>query len=358
MLKRNKVAFKFIVHFITQQILLLTALFIPAIPFLIFNGEVPNNQNLAVAAFFMYVLYCIFYGYYIAVPIINIINNLNKLSEGNYIASNKKSNLFFSKYLYKEVYEDLENLATTLQQNELNKIKFEEERYNWASGIAHDIKTPLTYITGYSTMLLEEKYNWNQGEKKEFLQQIKLKSEHIEDLIGDLTIIFQIEQNKLMIVKKEEINLIDFLKVIIKEIAILNPEYIYEFNSLENEIICCIDKKLFQRAITNLIINAVTHNPKGTKIIIDASIHANYIELSIIDNGNGMNQQAVNRIFEQYYRGTDTSIPSGGTGLGLSIVKSIVTMHEGTVEVESKLGYGTKFKVSIPYENKYSKPKG
>lgn len=108
------------------------------------------------------------------------------------------------------------------------------------------------------------------------------------------------------------------------------------------------DAGLLRRAFSNLLVNAVMHNPTGTEITIQ--VHCNtHIEVQIMDNGKGMDEQSIQHLFERYYRGTSTDVPTGGTGLGMAIVKQIVMTHQGTIDVKSQIGHGTSIIIRLPF---------
>jgi signal transduction histidine kinase len=107
------------------------------------------------------------------------------------------------------------------------------------------------------------------------------------------------------------------------------------------------DAGLLERAFSNLLVNAVSHNPIGTEIKVDI-VKNTYIDVLITDNGKGMDEQSINHLFDRYYRGTSTDTPTGGTGLGMAIVKQIINAHQGTVDVKSKIDEGTSVVVRLP----------
>lgn len=124
------------------------------------------------------------------------------------------------------------------------------------------------------------------------------------------------------------------------------------FESKVQDLEICIDTDLFRRAMNNLIINALTHNPPETKVTI--SIDTNSEKgacISISDNGTGITEEEQAELFNRYYRGTSTKEKPEGSGLGLAIAKQIITLHNGDIAVNSKLNEGTQFTIILPLEN-------
>jgi signal transduction histidine kinase len=114
------------------------------------------------------------------------------------------------------------------------------------------------------------------------------------------------------------------------------------------------DARLLGRAFSNLLVNAVVHNPAGTSITVRIQGNDAHVQIQITDNGIGMNEQSAARLFDRYYRGTSTDTPTGSTGLGMAVVKQIVTAHRGTVDVTSKIDHGTSVTVQLPRIEKSS----
>ncbi|NLZ54548.1 MAG: sensor histidine kinase, partial [Thermoanaerobacteraceae bacterium] len=128
-----------------------------------------------------------------------------------------------------------------------------------------------------------------------------------------------------------------------------NPKYgkrKISFNIGTEPIIFSFDKTLMQRAFTNLLYNSLVHNDEDTEIIINI-YKREKIYIEIEDNGKGIPEEDLGRLFERYYRGTDTGESHKGSGLGLSIAKQIIEIHGGTINVESILGVGTRFIVAF-----------
>lgn len=356
-LEDGRIVLRFTFSFIIHQFLLLLFVAIPALIYFyhehwdLTHPNVPNiHENaLIVCTVIFYVIYCVFYGYYVAYPMIKIILGIRKLTSDEYDSFKQKYRVNFSAHLYKEVFANLDFLSSSLKEEERKRKEFEEQRRDWAAGITHDLKTPLSYIQGYSNMLLSEDYDWTKAEQKNFLQIIRDKSEYTKALIDDLGLAFQVEDEDSIRLQKEKLELVESLRQVLAEIANYpNHHSNFELATDVNELYVLGDNKLLHRAFSNLLINSLTHNPDDVtiKVTIQGNQADNVIRIS--DNGKGMNEDEVAHLFDRYYRGTASDTHIAGTGLGMAIVKQIIDLHGGSIQVESKPGTGTSFIIKLP----------
>lgn len=271
----------------------------------------------------------------LANPIVSIMEGIRLLSKGDYT---KK---YSDKGLYKDVYSNIENLSNILKSNEIERKKIEKMREEWIVNITHDLKTPLSSIRGYSEILLDPEYDLSIEDRTKYAEVILDKSNYIESLISDLKLTYHLSNSNIALNKKDE-NLVDILRESV--IDILNhPKYEdveVNFESINEGIKLYCDSNLIKRAFANIIYNAIVHNPKGTKIEISINKDRG-IRVEISDNGKGISDEDLTKLFERYYRGTNTGEAHKGSGLGMAISKQIIEGHEGSIEVKSKLGVGT-----------------
>ncbi len=122
-----------------------------------------------------------------------------------------------------------------------------------------------------------------------------------------------------------------------------------EFESSIEEIIICADTGLLRRAISNLIVNALTHNPLETEVKVIVNLtKSGKVSVIVSDNGRGMGIEEQEEAFNRYYRGTNTEEKPEGSGLGLAVAKQVITLHGGSISVKSNIGQGTEFTVLLP----------
>ncbi|WP_334072611.1 sensor histidine kinase [Paenibacillus sp. A14] len=353
---KNKLVLQFTFHFLLNQLFLGFALAIPYITYTILVNVVQDSPVFKLDApnplivLITYLIYCFIYGYKAGYPLYEIIRNIKQLAEGEYAQRKEKSRGFFmSSRLYKDVKSNLDHLSSILQINETKRKEFERERQEWAAGITHDLKTPLSYISGYTDMLLSDQHQWSEQEKQKFLQLIRDKATYIHELIEDLGIAFRMDESAASHLKADPIDLVELIRRVTAEMLnmSISKDYSIQMTTYVNRLYVQGDAKLLHRAFSNLMVNAMSHNPPGTHIEITVHKTAS-AQVQIKDNGKGMDEQLVSHIFDRYYRGTSTGTHTGGTGLGMAIVKQVVSAHQGNIYVNSQVGQGTDIMVEIP----------
>ena len=253
--------------------------------------------------------------------------------------------------VFGEVYAALSEMDTELRRSDQLRIDTERVRREWITNITHDVKTPLSPIKGYAELLAENQIS-ESSEVQEYGKIILKNAVYTENLINDLKLTYQFEAGVIPL-SLQEIHLVRYIRELVIDL-INDPAFSkreIEFESAEDEVAVQIDSRLFRRAVGNLIINALTHNPPETKVFIRIERSGQgRVSILLRDNGTGMDEEEQAELFERYYRGTNTKEKPEGSGLGLAIAKQIVILHGGDITVKSKRNEGTAFRVSIPEE--------
>ncbi|MBS4958195.1 MAG: HAMP domain-containing protein [Clostridium sp.] len=227
--------------------------------------------------------------------------------------------------------------------------RLENMRSEFVANVSHELKTPLTSIKGFSETL---RYVDDAETKNKFLNIIDKEAERLTNLINDILILSNIENLHKMesgnFSPKEVIeNIIDIVRKQAEKKQI-NIEFINEFS---DEIIGSKDK--FHQLALNLIENAIKYSNENGNVKVVITSNNGYFIFKVIDDGIGIPQNDIPRIFERFYR-VDKSRSTRGTGLGLAIVKHIVKLFSGDITVQSKLGVGSIFTVRIKINNKFN----
>lgn len=296
-------------------------------------------------------------------PIIAMLSLVGEISAGRYNQPDayeklKRKNGKLKKryWLYKELITDIDSLSGQLKQTEIERGKLEQAKQDWVQGISHDVKTPLSYIVGYSSLLLSPDHSWTQEEQQSFLSQIYQKGKYIESLINNMNLSFRLDDATIPFpLQLSTFDLIAFMENLVADMANqqANAEYSLSLQALDTHLNIEADEQLLYRAIANLIGNAIRYNPNGTeiKVVVKRNGQGN-VDVSVSDNGIGIPQETLDTLFQKYH---DNQAVSKGKkdyagGLGLSIVKNIVNTHHGKISVESKVNEGTSFTINLPIE--------
>ena len=248
------------------------------------------------------------------------------------------------KFYVNPVFEDKKVRGVVIlfidETEEIRALRLREE---FSSNVSHELKTPLTSICGFSELLVNGMVD--DDNKEEFYKLIYDDSKRLLNLIEDIMKISGLESEEAF--SREEIK----LKELIKDILRAQRNLIDEKNiavSLEGDGLVFENKTMMWELFANIINNGLKYNKDGGKLDIKISEDEKNYEVSIVDTGIGIPSKDLARIFERFYRvDKSRSRKIGGTGLGLSIVKHVLQSIDGKLEISSKLGMGTSFKVIL-----------
>lgn len=223
--------------------------------------------------------------------------------------------------------------------------KLESMRSQFVANVSHELKTPLTSIKGYSETLRDVD---DPVLKNKFLDIIDVESDRLQRLIEDILSLSSIENN-------EEVyfDIVDSVTVALDACRLLEKQARDRMVELsltaKGKPLFIGDNDRYKQMIINLVDNAIKYTPNGGKVKVRIDTSNDIINISISDNGVGIPESHIPRLFERFYRVSKSrDRAKGGTGLGLAIVKHIVMAFNGNIDVESKLGRGTVFTITIP----------
>ena len=226
--------------------------------------------------------------------------------------------------------------------------KLDNMRKEFVADVSHELKTPITSIMGYADTLLEGEYD--EQTQKEFLEVIATEARRMARLDTDLLELSRIDSNKKR-VKKENFDLGKMVKECQNKLAI---EIKKKNHQVENFVTADVppvyaDKDDIERVVLNILTNSIKYTSDGGLIKIYVGFVYNDAYIKIIDNGIGIPEDDLNRIFERFYRVDKArSRENGGTGLGLSIAKEILDKNGGSIDIKSEVGKGTEVVIKVP----------
>ena len=233
-------------------------------------------------------------------------------------------------------------------QDITESVKLDTMRKEFVADVSHELKTPITSIMGYTDTLLEGEYD--KETQREFLQVVSSEARRMAKLVTDLLDLSRIDNNKKN-TKKVSFDLGALAKECQKKLAI-------EIKKKKHHVECLVtadvppvyaDKDDIQRVILNILSNSIKYTPDGGNIKIYVGFVFNDAYIKVIDNGIGIPESDLNRIFERFYRvDKSRAREMGGTGLGLSIAKEILDKNGGSIDIKSEVNKGTEVVIKIP----------
>lgn len=238
------------------------------------------------------------------------------------------------------------------RRSEINILKDQENyRREFLGNISHELKTPLFTIQGYILTLVEGGAMKDKKVREKYLKRAAKGVDRIISIVKDLDLITQFESG-IKTVDRSDFNIYDL---------VYNVFDLLEFESEKNNILLELennnnsvinvnaDQERILQVLTNLIVNSIKYGSNNgyTKVIVE-DYNTEKVIIRVIDNGEGIEQEHLPRLFERFYRiDKNRSRKKGGSGLGLSIVKHIIEAHQEQIFVESKIGVGTEFSFTL-----------
>ncbi|MEK4439150.1 sensor histidine kinase [Paenibacillus sp. FSL K6-2862] len=304
----------------------------------------------------------IWHGYRYGGPLLLFMRGFERMGRGEYeqvfiekerMKIYDKKGRFRARYkLYHEVIAGFSDMADKLALARNERLRLEQSREEWMTGISHDLRTPLTTVQGYGHLLESGQFSWSEDELRKVGGTIREKSTYMLELLQDFSLTFELK-NHTPGEKLEPLELNEFVRRAVlryvNDVTIQNV--IFDFEESPTSLRILANPKWFQRLLDNLISNAVKHNPPGTEITLSIMREGNLAVITVRDNGVGMDTETQSRLFNRYYRGTNTDAGVDGVGLGMSIAYAVVAAHNGSITVESSINQGTMINMSFPLES-------
>ncbi len=293
------------------------------------------------AMLLLFIISCFIYGLFLAKKLMQIRKSIREISARNYMPGKISGS-------FSEIYEELNILNAEIKSSDEARRKDDRLREEWIANITHDLKTPLSPIRGYAE-LLSDPASITEPDKINRYGDIILKNTAFaEELLNDLKLTYQLKNDMLLLHLGKQ-NMVRFIKELIIDL-LNNPEYearYISFHSLSENIELAIDTVLLKRAFNNLLTNALIHNSKDTEIRVCMKTE-DRVRIEIQDNGRGLTKEELDRLFIRYYRGNSAKDKPEGSGLGMAIAKQIIELHGGSIQAESKPGYGCCMIIEFP----------
>ena len=247
----------------------------------------------------------------------------------------------------------LENFLTSYKSRleEINILKDQENyRREFLGNVSHELKTPLFTIQGYILTLIEGALK-DKKVRGKYLRRSAKGVDRLISIVKDLDLITQFESG-IKTVDKTDFNIYELIENVYDLMEFeseKNNTKLLVYNENNTPVIVNADKERILQVLTNLVVNSIKYGKEGgyTKVKVE-EYDKDRIIVRVKDNGEGIEDEHLPRLFERFYRiDKNRSRKKGGSGLGLSIVKHIIEAHQEQIFVESKIGQGTEFSFTL-----------
>ncbi len=242
-------------------------------------------------------------------------------------------------------------LEMMLKQSLAKEKELNELKTRFISTTSHEFRTPLTSVLSSAELIQRYSKKWSEEKRNEYLDKIKKSVDYLTKLLDDVLTISRTESGKILF-KPDMVDLHKLCAEIIEETkSNIHEKNDFVFNFSIRKIKYSLDARLIKFILTNLLSNAFKYSPEGGKVELSIVSMKDWIQISVADEGIGIPDEDMKRLFEPFHRGANAT-EIQGTGLGLSIVKHSVDLHKGKINIQSELGRGTTVTVEIPKRQK------
>jgi PAS domain S-box-containing protein len=228
----------------------------------------------------------------------------------------------------------------------VQRARQERNRADLVSTVAHELRSPLTSVKGFTATLLAKWHRFNDDQKRVMLETVNADADRVTRLITELLDVSRIEAGRLEM-RRQVVDVIEEVrKVIAGRVAAGEPTGRFRLEVLGDLPEMWLDPDKIDQILGNLVENALRHGAGTVTIVVEPDSREQGAVVSVRDEGEGIPPEAAQRVFRQFWRGHGQ--PRGGTGLGLYIVKGLVEAHGGAITVRRAPGGGAEFRFSLP----------
>lgn len=222
------------------------------------------------------------------------------------------------------------------------------EQSDLISDVVHELRTPLTSIIGYSKMFLMAE-SLPAELQRQFASTIHREASRLGDMVNNYLDLARLESGRAKLKRQET----DLVQIIQDAVHLMEPQarerdIVMDVKFATPTCLLVVDAERMRQALVNVLSNAIKYNRQGGSVTITLDRADAQVIIAVQDTGQGIDPAHIGRIFDKFYRGEEQEGQAKGTGLGLSIVKQIVEMHGGRIEVQSTLGVGSTFTITLP----------
>ena len=241
------------------------------------------------------------------------------------------------------VYEELTPLLTAMDQSNREKEEVSNMRKEFSANVSHELKTPLTSISGYAEIMKNGLVR--PQDIPNFSERIYKEARRLITLVEDIIKLSKLDEESVEL-EKEDVELYGLCREIVSRLSPQANARRVQVSVQGEQVVYRGIRQILDEMIYNICENAIKYNNEGGRVVVWCGKTLNGAKISVTDNGIGIPEEHLERIFERFYRVDKShSKERGGTGLGLSIVKHGAILHGANVQVESKVGEGTRIDI-------------
>ncbi len=256
--------------------------------------------------------------------------------------------------IYKTPYRDRLSGQTYLAcyaEDITEQRQMEALRSEFLSTAAHELRTPLTSIMGFAE-LLKTRRQLSPEKQGRYSSHILAQSKVLKSIIDNYLNVSRIESGRGLTLEAGRENLGALIHEVVKRFQDQGVERRFSCR-IEDAPCLVLDRMKFMQVLYNILSNAIKYSGAASEIIVKGTTgNENSYLLSIIDHGQGMTREEQKRVFDKYYRGKRARCQAKGLGLGMAVAKYLVTLHQGSLWLESEIGKGTTVYIELPCENR------
>jgi two-component system sensor histidine kinase KdpD len=219
--------------------------------------------------------------------------------------------------------------------------------------VSHEIRTPLTAIIGAASALEDEKVFGDSEARRELSQEVIEIAERLDRVVNNLLDMSRLSSGALLL-NKDWHDVRDIISLATAKLTKTLKKHTLQLTVPEEMPLVSIDLQLFEQVLSNILLNAASYAPPGSTIEIITGTRNDCVLLQVSDQGKGVPEESLGRIFDKFYRLPGTQ--SGGTGLGLAVAKGIVEAHKGTIEATNREEGGLRITILLPLDQQPAVP--
>lgn len=316
------------------------------------NYSILKNVNIAILTILLCsFIFSILFSERIVVPVLKLNKATNEIANGNYdfkIETKRKDEIGQLTHSFVNMKDKIQNQIIKISEERDKVVQLEQSRKEFFDNATHEMKTPLTVISGYAQILQKKGFD-DKVFFERAVKNIKTESERMNEFVIQLLYMSKVGSEEM---KREftKVNISEVVSETSFDMGMKGEKFHIKIKvDMKEDIFVYGDRNALKQVFINILDNSIKYGDTNSYININYKQEVNYCTVSVKDQGRGIEKDKLERIFEPFYRGGIARYgEQGSTGLGLSIVKTIMENHNGFIQIESEAGKGAEVTIKIP----------